>query len=413
MDEKFMLAIRTFGLTISAVGDILCTIAEEDSVISKPNRASIAILALGHGITDLYANFLPALLPVFEDNFSLSKTLVGVLIFAVSTSGSLCQVVYGYLGDKWGRRFFLVPGPAVAAVFMCLIGMSPSFLVLFLLLIVGGMGVSAFHPHAASAAGDIAGSKRGFGLSLFMAGGTVGYAIGPLAAAALMSSVGPARMPLASIAGIAASLLLYRYALPEEKPRTDHNSINILKIIRPQLKVLALLCIIVIMRATVSIVFVNFMSLLIKQRGLPLIIGGSVIFLFLVSTAFGTVLGGYLSDRMSRKNLLISSLLISSPLLFSLVYAKGIVLAALLIVSGVMVACSNPVPLAIAQELIPESASTASSIMMGFGWGIAGLLALCFGVLADLFSGDVAPAMSIAASLPILAAMFALFLPQE
>ena len=377
---------------------------------NKPDRARIAVLALGHGVTDLYANFLAALLPVFQDSFRLSKTLTGVLISAVSTSGSLCQVIYGYLGDRWGKKYFLVPGPAIAAIFMCFIGLSPNFPVLILLLIMGGMGVSAFHPHAASSAGDMAGSKRGFGLSVFMTGGTVGFAAGPLIAATLMSkpSIGPARMPLASIVGIATSFLLYRYAIPEEKHRITRNSTNVLAVIKPQIRLLIPLCIIVILRATVSIVFSNFMSLLMNERGLSLIVGGRVIFLFLLSTGFGTLLGGYLSDRMSRKKLLIFALLLSSPLLFALVHAEGAALVILLILSGVMLGCPNPVPLAIAQELIPEGASTASSIMMGFSWGIAGLLALFFGMLADLFGGDVAPAMSIAASLPILAAILAL-----
>jgi len=380
-------------------------------VVSRSNRVSIAVLAFSHGITDLYANFLPALLPAFEDRLSLSKTLIGILIFAISTSGSLCQVVYGYMGDRWDRRLFLVPGPAIAAVFMCFIGLSPNFLVLLFLLIIGGMGVSAFHPHAASAAGDMAGSKRGSGLSLFMAGGTVGYAAGPLIAAALMSSVGPARMPLASIIGIITSFLLYRYATLGRKHYSAGNPINILESIRPHIRLLIFLSVIAILRATVSIVFTNFASLLMKQRGLSLIIGGSVVSLFMLSSASGTLLGGYLCDRMSRKKLLIISLLLSSPLLFALVPARGAMLVILLIFSGVMIGCSNPVPLTIAQELIPEGSSTASSIMMGFSWGIAGLLALFFGILADLLGGDVAPAMSIAASLPILAAMFALPLP--
>ena len=378
----------------------------------RPDRGILAALALGHGITDMYANFLPALLPVFEGRFNLSKTMIGVLIFAVSTSGSLCQVVYGYLGDKWGRRFFLIPGPATAGIFLCFMGLSPNVLVLILLLLMGGMGVSAFHPHAASLAGDMAGIRRGFGLSLFMAGGTVGFAIGPLAAAALMSSVGPARMPVVSVVGVAASFLLYRHTRPGEKKSRTHNSVNILEIIRPRIKLLSILCIIVILRATVSIVFVNFLSLLMKQRGLPLIVGGSVIFLFLLSTSFGTILGGYLSDRISRKRLLFCSLLLSFPFLLSLVYSDGIAFVILLMLSGATLACSNPVPLAMAQELIPDGAATGSSIMMGLGWGLAGFLALFFGVLADHFGGDVVPAMGIAACLPIAAAILALALPR-
>jgi len=382
-------------------------------VKSELNRASVAVLALGHGVTDLYANFLAALLPVFESSFHLSKTLIGVMVFIVGVSGSLFQVVFGYLGDKWGRRLFLVPGPALAGIFMCLIGLSPSFVILIFLLLIGGMGVSAFHPHAASAAGDMAGDKRDIGLSVFMTVGTVGYATGPMVAVALMSSVGPAGMPSASIAGIATSILLYKYAIPEERQTRTRNSVSVLKVIRPQLKPLAILCAIVVLRSTATIVFGNFLSLLAKQRGLSLMVGGSILFLFSLSTALGTFFGGHISSRMSRKKMLMYSLLLSSPLLLALIHANGAWFVILLILSGAMLSCSNPVNLAIAQELIPESASTASSIMMGLGWGIAAIFAMVFGVLADLFGGDVVPAMSIAASLPVFATITAIPLPRK
>lgn len=383
-------------------------------MVNRSNRAIVAVLALGHGVTDLYANFLPALLPVFQGKFGLSKTLIGVVIFAVSTSGSLFQVLYGYLGDRWGKRLFLVPGPAIAAIFMCLIAMSPSFSVLLILLIIGGMGVSAFHPHAASSVGDMAGGRRGFGLSIFMTGGTIGFAAGPLIAATLISSIGPFRMPVASVLGIVTSLLLYNYVLADKERHIARKSVKILDVIRPNLGPLSLLSMIVIFRATVSIVFTNFMPILMHERKLSLIMGGGIVSLFLLSIGFGTLLGGYLYDRVSRRRLLIFSLLLSSPLLYTLVAAEGTILAIFLVLSGLALGCPNPVPLAFAQELMPEGASTASSIMMGFSWGIAGVLAMLFGIMIDRFFGsNVAPGMSIAAFLPVLAAILALLLPRK
>ncbi|MBD3181280.1 MFS transporter [Candidatus Poribacteria bacterium] len=376
-------------------------------VASKSDKTSLIILSLAHGVTDLYANFLPALLPVFENKFNLSKTLIGVLIFVVSTSGSLSQVVYGYLGDRWGKRLFLVPGTAVAAIFMSFMPLSPNFWILLVLLIIGGSGVSAFHPHAATSAGDLAKSRRGLSLSIFMTGGTIGFAAGPLVAATLMSSFGHSWIPFFSIFGIVTSLLLYKYAVPEEKGNRKKMSIDVWAVIKPQFKALSILCLIVMFRATVGIVFTNFLSLLIEQRGLSIMIGGSVIFLFLLSIGFGTLLGGYLSDIYSRKRLLIISLLMSTPLLLLLIHSSGVIMAVLLVASGLALGLPNPVPLSMAQELIPEGASTASSLMMGFSWGLAGILALLFGIIADAFGGDVVPAMSIASLLPIAAALFA------
>ncbi len=383
---------------------------------SRLNTASVIIIALGHGITDLFANFTAALLPVFESRFDLSKTSIGVMISVVGLSGSMFQLLYGYLGDKWGRRLFLVPGPAIAAIFMSLVGLSPSFAFLLLMLLIGGMGVSAFHPHAASSAGDMAGEKRDIGLAIFMAVGTLGYAIGPLFAVFLISSpnIGPSRMPLASIAGIIMSILLYKYAIPEEKQNGFYSpNTKIFKSIKPQMKLLAILCLIVILRSTTNIVFVNFMSLLIKQRGMSLIIGGWVLFLFSLSTALGTFLGGYVSNVLSRKKVMIITMLLSAPFLFSLVYSEGIIFIIFLILSGLMLSFSNPANVAIAQELIPQGASTASSLMMGVSWGIAAILAMFFGIIADLYGGNVAPAMGFSSILPILSSILVFLLPND
>ncbi len=394
---------------------ILRAIVEEDFVVDRSNRGPIAALALGHAVTDLYANFRAGLLPFFKKNLNLTNSRAGALIFAMTFSGSLCQVLYAYLGDKWKRRFFVVIGPAVAAFFMGFVALAPNFSVLLALLLASGMGVSAFHPHAASFIGAASGEKRGLGLSVFMTVGTVGFALGPLISATLVSwsRVGPARMPFFCIFGFATSFLLYKYATMEEEHYEKRESVNILNIIRPHARPLALLSMIVIVRATVSIVFTDFTALLMAQRGFALVIGGGAIFLFLIPNAAGTLLGGYLYDKVSRKKLLIFSLAISSPILFTLVHTHGALFIVLLIFAGVMIGCSNPIPLAISQELVPEGASTASSIMMGLSWGIAGLPVWLFARLSDSFGGDVVPAMSIAAVLPILAVMFALLLPRE
>jgi FSR family fosmidomycin resistance protein-like MFS transporter len=150
-----------------------------------------------------------------------------------------------------------------------------------------------------------------------------------------------------------------------------------------------------------------------NQRGRSLEFGGGTIFFFLLSISLGTLTGGYLSDRISRRKLIIFSLLLSAPFFFAMVHSTGIMLFVCLLFSGAMLGLSNPVPLTIAQELIPEGASTASSIMMGFSWGLAGMLALPFGMLSDLFGGNVVPAMSIAAILPVIAATLSIFLPRK
>ena len=392
-----------------AINNVDSTLTDS-KIKSRSSKISVAVIALGHGVTDMYANFLAALLPVFADKFSLSKTSIGVMISVMGISGSMFQVVYGYLGDRWGRKVFLVSGPAIAGIFMTFIGISPNYHILIVILLIGGMGVSAFHPHAASAAGDMAGKNRDFSLAIFMAVGTIGYALGPLFAASLMSSsiVGPNRMPYASVIGIVTSILLYRYVSLKRESTQKRESVKILQVIRPEIKLLSILCTIVILRSTTIIVYSNFLSLLIQQRHLPLMIGAIVLFIFSLSTALGTLLGGYISKWVSRRNVIIYSMLLASPFLIALLYANGVLFVIFLVLSGMMISFSNSANLAIAQEAIPKGASTASSLMMGASWGIAAILAMFFGVIADLFGGDVVPAMGISALLPILAAISAI-----
>lgn len=385
--------------------------------MNKPrfSNISVAVIALGHGMTDLYANFLAALLPVFAEKFVLSKTSIGVMISVIGLSGSMFQVVFGYLGDRWSRRLFLIVGPAIAGIFMTLIGIAPNYFALIMILIIGGIGVSAFHPHAASAAGDMAGNKRDIGLGVFMAIGTVGYAVGPLVATYLMSSpsVGPNRMPYFSIFGVITSILLYIYVIPDKIRAKKQENESVFRIIRPEIKLLTILFIITIFRSTTNIVFVNFMSLLIQQRQLSLMIGAVVLFVFSLSTALGAFLGGYISNWISRRKLLIYSMIFSAPFLIGILYTNGVLFVIFLVLSGIMISCSNPANLAIAQEAIPKGASTASSLMMGAAWGVAAIFAMFFGIIADFFGGNVVPAMGISAILPIIAAFFALFLPKK
>ena len=70
---------------------------------------------------------------------------------------------------------------------------------------------------------------------------------------------------------------------------------------------------------------------------------------------------------------------------------------------------ANSVVIAFAQELVPSRAGTASSLVMGLGWGVAGLMLIGFGHVAELIS--VSRALDIAIALPLLAAVCAMALP--
>ena len=74
-----------------------------------------------------------------------------------------------------------------------------------------------------------------------------------------------------------------------------------------------------------------------------------------------------------------------------------------------MLLASNSIMVALAQELAPENSGLASSLPLGFSWGLASLSLPIIGSIADQIG--VAETLKYLALLPILTGCLALFLP--
>ena len=82
---------------------------------SAPDRRRLALLALGHAVTDSYgASFLSPIFPLLAARLGLNMAMVGSLPMVMGLSGSLGQPVLGYLSDRRSRLCLVALGPAVA-----------------------------------------------------------------------------------------------------------------------------------------------------------------------------------------------------------------------------------------------------------------------------------------------------------
>jgi len=170
-------------------------------------KGQVGSLTLVHFMMDFYSSILPPLLPLIIAKFSLSLTLAGSLVSTYSMANSLMQPLFGLLSDRLRGRVFIFWGPLFTALFISLIGWSPSYISLVILLFLAGLGISAFHPQATAVVGDEARHKRALGISLFLFGGTLGFAVGPLVITWWTSSFGLASVFAVGIPGIASVLL--------------------------------------------------------------------------------------------------------------------------------------------------------------------------------------------------------------
>jgi len=150
----------------------------------------MALLSSGHLATDFANGALPALLPFLKERFSLSYTAVGGVILASQASSSLIQPLFGLWSDRRGAMWLLPSGVALAGIGIALAADAPSYWLVLLLVLGSGVGVAAFHPEGSKFAGFVSGRKRASGMAWFSLGGNLGYALGPLAATAVVAALG-------------------------------------------------------------------------------------------------------------------------------------------------------------------------------------------------------------------------------
>jgi nitrate/nitrite transporter NarK len=97
----------------------------------------------------------------------------------------------------------------------------------------------------------------------------------------------------------------------------------------------------------------------------------------------GGFLGGWLSDRIAGRRVILASFIGGAPLFFAFLFLPEAVGLPCLILGAFVLQSSLPVNVVLGQELSPEHSSTISSLLMGAAWGVGALIIGPIGALAD------------------------------
>ena len=103
-------------------------------------RSKLILLTVVHFLTDLFSSLLMPILPALVNRLNLSLTQAGILTGLPAMTSSLVQPIMGILGDRMEKRYFIIIGPLICAIFMSSVGLASSFPFLLLLIILGGFG---------------------------------------------------------------------------------------------------------------------------------------------------------------------------------------------------------------------------------------------------------------------------------
>jgi len=344
----------------------------------------LILVSLGHFTIDSYSSFFSPLLPLLVNKLHLSLTLVGTLVAFSALSSSFAQPLFGFFADRVQRPWFVAFGPLVAAVFMSTIGLAPSYGALVGLLMLGGIGVAAFHPQAAVIASELS-PRRAMAMSVFVTGGTLGFSLGPLFAVSVVGAFGLDHTWIAMFPGLVMGSLLLAWFM-RIPPRSRHaGAIPALSELKPVLRPLTLLYFVVVFRSAVSYGFMTFLPLHLHHRGFAVSTGGWLLTAYLALGALGGFLGGWLADRWGGRRVVVTSFLGAVPLYFAFLYLPDVPGIIALILGSFVLQSSLPVNVVLGQELSPRHSSTISSLLMGAAWGVGALLIGPIGALADHF----------------------------
>ena len=353
----------------------------------------------------MYAPLLPLLIP----HLGLSLAAAGVLLMCFQMANSVAQLGFGYIADRWRPRVLVMVGPIIAVAVLSLIGLSTSAWMLAAVLVCGGLGGAAFHPPAAALVHRISDERRkAFSMAFHITAGSLGFSLGPLVFAPFVARNGLTSTPLLMLPGLVLVALVLRQ-VPAVGRLHEHHHDGGVAALRPYARVLSLLYLIVVLRTLASLSFATFMPVMLTRRGVSVSAAGAAVTIYLFATSLGGFVGGSLADRWGARRVIIGSLVAAVPFLAAAPLFSGWAFVAVVSVGGLLLQSTLPVNVTFGQTLAPISAATVSSLMMGFGWGTAGISVPFVGMLADRVG--IERALMTMAVMPLVAAALALPLP--
>jgi len=374
-----------------------------NTVNIESDKKAVTLLSLGHMINDVYGGFITPLMPLVAAKLNISLGIVGLLLSISSLSSAILQPLFGYFSDMFSRRFFIFAGMLLATFFISFIGYTNNVYVLALLIFLGNMGVGLYHPQATALAAHFSGKDINNLMGIFIASGTIGYAIGPFFSSCLVSGFGLKATIFAVVPGLIIFGLMYKN-LPKVPVKFESPSFSdLISTIRGFKRNLFILAFISTIRALCVMSFCIFMPFLWKDHNYSTLTIGVLIALFSLFGGIASYIGGKLNNYVGEKSILFVSLLPGIPCLLGTLYFlnKFPVLSFILFVlAGFLLTFSTSVNIVIAQKAAPENMGTVSGIIGGFCWGIAGLALTPIGYLAAKFG--IINILTCIASVPLL-----------
>lgn len=380
------------------------------------NKKEIKTLSLGHFIIDAYSGFLNPIMPFIAAKIGITMAVATVLISISNLTSSLSQPFFGYIADKWQRRFFIFWGMLMASLFLSFLGIAHNIWTLALCIILGHMGVAFFHPQASSIVYSYSKTTEcSKDISIFIAMGTFGFSLGPAISSGITQHFGLEKLPFACFVGIIMAFVLLKNIPKLSEIQIEKPKVSVIGALKAILKnkPVSILVGASIVKSFVVSSFPIILPFYWKSIGYSVANIGVILLVFMLAGALGVMTSPLLEKKVGIKNVFYISLMSVAPLGFVFYLSKGDGILALVsfFLIGYVSLLASPVNMALAQKLMPEFKSMISGFIGGFSWGVIGILLPVISLLAE--KTGFMNILFLMTLIPLMFAYFIKYLPEE
>ena len=361
-------------------------LTRKDEGQNNPTAANF--LAAGHFTVDVYSGFLNPIMPFIAAKIGIGIAITTMLMSISYLLSSLMQPLFGFLSDKYKRRFFIIFGLILISVFNPLTGVATVPWMLGLFIVLGNLGNGFFHPQATGFSFLFSKGVESSRIGRFLTLGTLGFALGPFLASSIVNFFGLESLPYTSIFGVILALFFVKYV-----PKISHIKVEkettkfyeaFQEVVRD--KTTRILIGLSMIKSLVSIVYCLLLPFLWKQIGYGVFEIGTIISIYTMAGALATYISPRLEKIIGTKKVFILSLVLVAPItsvMFLTLHSIPLLSVSMFVLLGFVSFLSSTLNMVLAQRLHPKIKSMISGFIGGFSWGAVGVLLSFFGYIAQ------------------------------
>jgi MFS family permease len=387
------------------------------------------LISAGHGLTHWYTATFYILLPLIGKEFGLTYTEIGLIMTVQYLAGAISNIPGGMIVDMVGKKGYLMATSLFWVGFpYALMSLTHSFWMLLVCVTLVGIGNNLWHPAAIPTLAYRYPERRGLVLSFHGMGGNVGEAIAPFVIGALLGWYGWRTVVVINVVpGLTMSVLILvllgAFSMTKSKDgqaiNADAGAQGVKQYLRDfagllKNKSLMLIAASSGFRTMTQAGLLTFLPVYLayELNYSPFAVGVCLTILQ-VAGFIAAPVGGHLSDKLGRKQVIMSSMLLSGAMIIGMAFAgKSMWFVVFVALVGFFLYAMRAVLQAWAVESVPKNLAGAGvGLQFGFTSLGAAISPAIFGLIADNF--DIYKAFYFLAGIIVFANVLVLFMPPE